>query len=128
MKYCQNCGAEINENAVICVKCGCSVSKSTVKKEVKPKFFFISSVVSFVLSIISAFIADYINSTQLTGNAVATMRAFGNYAGVRSYETRADMQIVFAYAFLVFLALGLTMLIIGIVKKIKSRREKTSVC
>ena len=25
MKYCQNCGAEINENAVICVHCGCAV-------------------------------------------------------------------------------------------------------
>ena len=23
--YCANCGAEINDNAVICVKCGCSV-------------------------------------------------------------------------------------------------------
>lgn len=25
MKYCSNCGAEIDENAVICVKCGCAV-------------------------------------------------------------------------------------------------------
>ena len=25
MKYCQNCGAEINDNAVVCVKCGCSI-------------------------------------------------------------------------------------------------------
>ena len=24
MKYCQSCGAEIHENAVICTKCGCS--------------------------------------------------------------------------------------------------------
>ncbi len=27
MKYCQYCGAEINENAVICVKCGCSMAQ-----------------------------------------------------------------------------------------------------
>lgn len=26
--YCTNCGAEINDNAVVCVKCGCSVSNS----------------------------------------------------------------------------------------------------
>ncbi len=26
MKFCQHCGSEINENAVVCVKCGCSVS------------------------------------------------------------------------------------------------------
>ena len=25
--YCQNCGAEINENAVVCVKCGCAVKQ-----------------------------------------------------------------------------------------------------
>lgn len=24
--FCQHCGAEINENAVVCVKCGCAVS------------------------------------------------------------------------------------------------------
>ena len=28
MKYCSNCGAEINEGAVICVKCGCAVQNS----------------------------------------------------------------------------------------------------
>lgn len=25
--YCSNCGAEINDNAVVCVKCGCAVKK-----------------------------------------------------------------------------------------------------
>ncbi len=25
MKYCQHCGAEVNDNAVVCVKCGCSI-------------------------------------------------------------------------------------------------------
>ena len=25
--YCSNCGAEINDNAVVCVKCGCAVNK-----------------------------------------------------------------------------------------------------
>ena len=25
MKFCQSCGAEINDNAVVCVKCGCSI-------------------------------------------------------------------------------------------------------
>lgn len=24
--FCQNCGAEINDNAVVCVKCGCAVN------------------------------------------------------------------------------------------------------
>ncbi|MDE5565596.1 MAG: zinc-ribbon domain-containing protein [Anaeroplasmataceae bacterium] len=26
MKYCSHCGAEINDEAVVCVKCGCSVA------------------------------------------------------------------------------------------------------
>ena len=25
--FCQNCGAQINDQAVVCVKCGCAVSK-----------------------------------------------------------------------------------------------------
>ncbi len=25
--YCSNCGAEINDNAVVCVKCGCAVNR-----------------------------------------------------------------------------------------------------
>lgn len=32
MKYCQNCGAEMNENAVICVKCGCPVQTNNTQQ------------------------------------------------------------------------------------------------
>lgn len=28
--YCSNCGAEVNENAVVCVKCGCAVGRPKV--------------------------------------------------------------------------------------------------
>jgi len=35
MKYCQSCGAEIHENAVVCTKCGCSVSGAEKGKEGK---------------------------------------------------------------------------------------------
>ena len=27
MKYCRECGKEINENAVICIHCGCQVKE-----------------------------------------------------------------------------------------------------
>ena len=33
MKYCQSCGAEVNENAVVCVKCGCSLSSQNSPAE-----------------------------------------------------------------------------------------------
>ena len=29
--FCKNCGAEISENAVICVKCGCAVNNDDTK-------------------------------------------------------------------------------------------------
>lgn len=29
MKYCQHCGSEIEDEAVVCPKCGCSVSKNS---------------------------------------------------------------------------------------------------
>ena len=28
--FCSNCGAEINDNAVVCVKCGCAVNRPQV--------------------------------------------------------------------------------------------------
>lgn len=27
MKYCSHCGAEVNDDAVVCVNCGCSLEK-----------------------------------------------------------------------------------------------------
>ena len=31
--FCRNCGNTINENAVICVKCGCAISSSSAKQK-----------------------------------------------------------------------------------------------
>ena len=28
--FCSNCGAEVNDNAVVCVKCGCAVNRPAV--------------------------------------------------------------------------------------------------
>jgi len=33
--FCKNCGKEINENAAVCIHCGCAVEK---KQEEKPEF------------------------------------------------------------------------------------------
>ena len=29
IKYCTHCGNEINENAVVCAKCGCAISQAS---------------------------------------------------------------------------------------------------
>ena len=34
MKYCSKCGAEINDEAVVCVKCGCTVNQESAIKGV----------------------------------------------------------------------------------------------
>lgn len=34
MKFCQNCGAEIDKNAIICIKCGCSTKPANQATEV----------------------------------------------------------------------------------------------
>ena len=31
--FCQNCGAEINDNAVVCIKCGCAVNGAKLHQE-----------------------------------------------------------------------------------------------
>ena len=31
--FCPNCGAEINDNAVVCVKCGCSISSKSGERK-----------------------------------------------------------------------------------------------
>lgn len=32
MKYCTHCGSEINDDAVVCIHCGCTTEKTTAKK------------------------------------------------------------------------------------------------
>ena len=34
--YCWNCGAEANENAVVCIKCGCALQKFDSKMPLDP--------------------------------------------------------------------------------------------
>ena len=31
MKYCTHCGAEINDEAIVCIKCGCSTTKTALQ-------------------------------------------------------------------------------------------------
>ena len=34
MKYCSHCGAQIEDQAVVCVKCGCAVAPHTTEPDV----------------------------------------------------------------------------------------------
>lgn len=50
MKYCSHCGAPIDDNAVICVKCGCSVSGNRTDPQDAPSTGF--AVLSFFFPLI----------------------------------------------------------------------------
>lgn len=40
MKFCSKCGKEINEEAVICVHCGCSIAQNKVAENDAPNMGF----------------------------------------------------------------------------------------
>ena len=83
MKYCSHCGSEVNENAVICTKCGCQIenikpkkNKSTNKGEVDYiKIISIIIIVSSVLTLLSNILQIYKIYTIATFLAL-----FGNIA------------------------------------------------
>lgn len=58
--FCTNCGAEINENAVICVKCGVATGNNIIptKKEKNPgKGMGIAGMILNILAAIDTFVA-----------------------------------------------------------------------
>lgn len=70
MKYCAKCGAEMFDEAVICVKCGCPVEAQrkenkiiTALIKVKPRYYMILSGISFLITIIM-FIRKYISENK----------------------------------------------------------------
>ena len=58
MKYCEKCGAEMHDEAVICVKCGCEVKNRKVNQnsneglDIAIKIFMILSCVAWAFFII----------------------------------------------------------------------------
>lgn len=50
MKFCSHCGAEIDDQAVICVKCGCSTSGKSINAQDAPSIGF--AVLSFFFPLV----------------------------------------------------------------------------
>ena len=61
--FCKKCGSEINDDAVICVKCGCSTKEEppvpTAEQLAQKKKINVLCLVGFVLSLVSLLIALY---------------------------------------------------------------------
>ena len=75
--YCKNCGAEINDGAAVCVKCGCSVASSGNNKELATNLglAIFSAVCCPPLGIVSIIYSTQVNSKLLKGNVEGAKRS-----------------------------------------------------
>lgn len=53
MKYCEKCGNELLDEAVICPKCGCAVRDMPQRQEEVPARLSVCALVGFILSLVS---------------------------------------------------------------------------
>ena len=70
MKYCSNCGAEVNENAAVCIRCGYALKKQeniTVQPASGGKASMVLGIISIVFTAIGFFLTicvqSYLTST-----------------------------------------------------------------
>ncbi len=67
MKYCSKCGAELNDEAVICTKCGCSVDNSDQPKQQGASGLAIAALVFSILGGLVGLILDIVGLCTLKG-------------------------------------------------------------
>ena len=97
--YCKKCGSEIDDEAVICVKCGCYTDSQPIKRQsansstkvATAKFFAIFGAVIgvfmlFIPTIVGCFAVSKLNNAktkeELTGTAVCTLLFCSTIAGI----------------------------------------------
>ena len=52
MKYCNHCGAEIEDEAVVCVKCGCKVAQNNKELENPKEATAVYGVLGFLIPVV----------------------------------------------------------------------------
>ncbi len=58
--FCKTCGQEVNDNAVICPHCGCTIKQTTeTNPQQKMRKINVLCLVGFILSLVSLFISLY---------------------------------------------------------------------
>ena len=73
MKYCTHCGAETNEEAVICTRCGCLLGAPTASDVQQKVKMNVCALVGFILSMVSVvlLIFDFMGFLALAGMIVS---------------------------------------------------------
>lgn len=75
MKYCEKCGNELLDEAVICPKCGCNVSKNEIinKNNAKAKEILFTghllNILSFIIPVVMLIITIAIGESQILDDA-----------------------------------------------------------
>ena len=102
MKYCSNCGAQIDEKAVICVKCGVPVaSAGTIQQQTNVPSgnsghgASTASLVLGILGVISAVI------TLLIAIGIVSYNSSSYYGVYSSYSSEYDLEKLITALFLV---------------------------
>lgn len=72
--YCSNCGAEVNDNAVVCVKCGCAVNQP------RPAYYN-GSCKDWLVTLLLCFFVGYLGIHRFyvgkTGTGIIQLLTFG---------------------------------------------------
>ena len=77
MNYCEMCGAEIEENSILCPKCELRLlpeSKSKPKKRMTKKIKIYTMVISYILFIVFSISFFYISSSCYKSNDIKCYR------------------------------------------------------
>lgn len=77
MKYCRNCGAEVADEAVICVKCGCSLTGETPLKAVNGNISDKDWWATFLFCWFLGFLGIHRFYVGRTGSAIAMIFTMG---------------------------------------------------
>ena len=81
MKYCSHCGAQIDDNAVICVKCGCSVAQNNTNPQDAPNAGF--TVLSFFFPVVGLILwLVWMNTSPLKAKSCGKGALIGFISGV----------------------------------------------
>ncbi len=75
MKYCNNCGKEVSDNAVVCPFCGCAVASKNVEVD-KPSTGL--NILSFLIPLVGLILyLSWQNSTPIKAKAVGKWALIG---------------------------------------------------
>ena len=117
MKYCSNCGAEVNENAAVCVKCGCALKTNDALANQQTRAQ--SSKASMVLGIIAIIFGAIVFLLVIAVQSYLTSSYEGRIQRLASdfESTRLGLMILFLPVPGILSVIGF---ILGLTNKVKS--------